>query len=1086
MLPSTHQMPDNASGRGFAASGFFVARTPLLPFEDFEAWGEGLEAPGVDAGDSEAMARAIASDRERLRARLMERLERPEIREALHVASPSLFEASERWRRQPEGKKGARIERALVRYLARMTTRATPFGLFSGCSAGTVVPEAGETRLRLGPRATYRRHTRLDMDCFSRLCESLAARPELRPTLIHRPNSSLYEAAGRLRYAESALSGTGRAYRLMALEASPFIQDTLARAGAGALLEELASALVAADPEILPEEARQFVDELVESQILVSDLAPRVTGPDPMPDLVSHLRLAGSAAAGALDHFAKGLARLDEAGLGHEPDAYQELIRGLADLGLEVDPSRFVQIDMVKPAPEAVLGGAVIEELRRGVDVLYRLAPRSSDPFDRFREAFEARFGDRREVPLMEVLDEEAGIGFRQSEEPAEGAPLLAGLAFPAAPGGTVVWDRRDQHLQHLVHEAVARGEHRIDLGPADLEMLSNPSPPPPPLPDALHVLARVAARSADALRQGRFEVHLVNAAGPSGARLLGRFCHADGDILNGVRAHVEEEERLRPDAVFAEVVHLQEGRLGNIVARPVLRRYEIPFLCRAAVDPEHQIPVSDLRVSVVSGRVVLTSERLGREVIPRLTTAHNYHLGSLGVYRFLCALQTQGTLGALYWQWGPLQTAPFLPRVTCGRLVLERARWTVSAQEVRELARWKGPESLRQLRGWRERRGLPRCVLLVDSDNELPVDFENIVSAEIFLDEAQGRSSVTLQEQFPGPEDHWVEGPEGRFAQELVVPFVRPGPAAEARPLRREAPSARRAFPPGSEWLFAKLYTGTATADTVLREAVAPVVRQAMASGDADAWFFIRYGDPDWHLRVRLHGDPKALHGRVLPALQREAESLLDRGLIWRLQFDTYQREVSRYGGPEAIWPVESLFCADSEAALGIVEALEGESAAGERWRLAVRGIDLLLSDLGLDLPGRTQVMAAMRGSYTRELRADQRLKQQLGDRQRRLRDEVSLLVQPDWDDQDSLAPGFAALRRRSRQSAPAIAELVALERSGRLLLSRGELALSLIHMHVNRLLRAEGRQHELVLAELLFRHYTAQAARSSSEDRL
>ena len=63
--------------------------------------------------------------------------------------------------------------------------------------------------------------------------------------------------------------------------------------------------------------------------------------------------------------------------------------------------------------------------------------------------------------------------------------------------------------------------------------------------------------------------------------------------------------------------------------------------------------------------------------------------------------------------------------------------------------------------------------------------------------------------------------------------------------------PFSRR-FPPGSEWLYAKLYTGIATADDVLLEVIAPLTQEALRRGAADKWFFIRYADPQWHLRLR------------------------------------------------------------------------------------------------------------------------------------------------------------------------------------------------------------------------------------------
>ena len=49
---------------------------------------------------------------------------------------------------------------------------------------------------------------------------------------------------------------------------------------------------------------------------------------------------------------------------------------------------------------------------------------------------------------------------------------------------------------------------------------------------------------------------------------------------------------------------------------RPILRQYEIPYLATSRMPPEKQIPVSDLMVSVQGGRIVLRSNRLGREVL--------------------------------------------------------------------------------------------------------------------------------------------------------------------------------------------------------------------------------------------------------------------------------------------------------------------------------------------------------------------------------------------------------------------------------------------------------------------------------------
>ncbi|HLL22778.1 MAG TPA: lantibiotic dehydratase, partial [Kofleriaceae bacterium] len=171
-------------------AGFFALRTPLLPFDEWLRWGDGLEA---GAADAQTLEGALSNDRARLRARLVEALSRAEVRDALFVASPSADAAFARWIEDPDSEYGQKLERTLVRYFSRMAARATPFGLFSGCSVG---PVGAATRLVVDARAHYRRHTRLDMDYMCKLTHALASQPALARELRYRPSSSLYQVAG--------------------------------------------------------------------------------------------------------------------------------------------------------------------------------------------------------------------------------------------------------------------------------------------------------------------------------------------------------------------------------------------------------------------------------------------------------------------------------------------------------------------------------------------------------------------------------------------------------------------------------------------------------------------------------------------------------------------------------------------------------------------------------------------------------------------------------------------------------------------------------------------------------------------------
>jgi thiopeptide-type bacteriocin biosynthesis protein len=1104
-----------------APSGFFVLRTPLLPFTAVTGWSDGLQAPAAwRHADSGLLDDAVAADRTQLRRRLEDIVTTPAFRDALYVASPSLAAAVDPWRKEPDGDKGRATERALVSYFMRAAARPTPFGLFAGCTTGTI----GErTQLRLAGVREYERHTRLDMDFLWELAEAIERDPSLGAGLSYRPNSSLYQSGDRLLFAEARLGRGGRRYRLVAVEPTPYLTATLERARDGARLSALADALVTGDVTLA--EADEYIAELAVSQLLVADIKPQLTGPPPTEAFVTALARheRGVGLARRLSQAAGQLAAIDADGIGVPAERYRAVAELLGELPVSPEPSRFVQVDVTKPAAEATLGAGVVAELRRGAGILHALTRyRRPEGLHQFREQFTRRY-ETREVPLAQALDEENGIGFERSSAPsAEAAPLLAGVPLHPPQDQSVPWSRRDAFLLGKLTRALAAGSREITIDAAEAAAAADGDIPP--LPDAFEVVATIMPSpgtgdegrpgTGDEARPGtggkdgpapgtgrgawrRATVAVLHSAsGPSGARLLGRFCHADGELRRLVRAHLAAEEAVHPDRVFAEVVHLPEGRVGNILCRPVLRGYEIPYLGRSGAPADRQLPLSDLLVSVQDERIVLRSRRLGREVVPRLTTAHNHVTRGLGVYRFLGALQSQHVTPGVTWDWGPLAQAPFLPRVVSGRVILSRARWNLTGDDLAAFREPPGetpsglrPSGARQfaaVQRLRERCRLPRYVALADGENELAVDLDNVLSLEMLAHEVRGRTYAVLVEMVPGPDELCSYGPEGAFTHQVIIPFVRtPQPEPEPMPRSEPAPAAVRAatpgarrFPPGSEWLYVKLFTGPATADQVLRR-IASVLTWALTAGGADQWFFLRYGDPDWHLRLRIHGAPNRLLHETLPLLTRVTAPLLDTGELWRLQLDTYEREVERYGGPTGIRLAERVFHADSDAVLAIVRDLTGDAGAELRWRVALRGVDLLFDDLGLTLEQKRDIAAAAQHGYGREFGVGGAFQQEVSRRYRGERAAVEALLDPDRDPPAELAASLRALHQRSAALAWPARELRAAAKAGRLTVSLPELALSLAHLHVNRVLRSSQRAQELVIYEMLGRAYRSQAAR-------
>lgn len=1026
-------------------------------------------------------------DRKKIREKFKKLLARGEVREALWHASPDLFENIPIWMSEPGSERGERIELALYRYLARMAARPTPFGLFSGCSTGSV---GGATELTLPPRSAYARHTRLDMEALYAVLRKLAAAPAMLDKLAVRANSSLYALNGRLNYAESHFNGERRTNHLVAVEETEPIASALAKAENGATAASIASAIVEENPRLTADEAREFVGDLVATQVLVPEPAPPITGGDPARYVAAKLQTTAETrdAGNALARVCDALRDIDARGVGQSADAYREPIELMKDLAPEIKRSHLFQIDLTKPPKSLELSDAVCREFLRGSDILRAISlfrkGRGNPHLERFRSAFQDRY-EGKETPLHQALDEESGIGFGPwSVSGLEASPLIEGLSFGKKGTEDTAWGERESYLFRRLEETVLAGGAELALDGKDLEKLK--SDEAPGFPDAFGAFGTLLARSPEALAKGEYRILLTGTLGPTAALMFARFCHADARLREATEKYLRAEEAFRPGAIFAEIVHLPQDRYGNFICRPLLRQYEIPYLGRSGAPPEFQIPITDLMVSVSGGRVTLRSRKLGKEIIPRLSNAHSYMLfDNLPIYQFLCALQEQDAAHS-GWSWGPLAgTAPFLPRVTHGRFVFDRARWRILKEELpKESA--SAAEIFKAVRGMKEKKRMPDLVWLVEADHVMPFDLRNALAARVLVHMIRAGDGSVLVEGIPGEEDLCVSGPEGKFTHELVIPFVRsdapagPGEAREPRPqaVSREIP---RRFPPGSEWLYAKLYAGTLAVDKIIGE-IRPLVEELIESSVIDRWFFIRYGDPSWHARIRFHGDPSRLMSEALPRLEKTIRPLIGEGTIWRFQLDTYEREVERYGGAGAMPLAEEIFHADSDFAAGILDKLlPGEEGEDARWRLALAGVDRLFSDCGMDLKEKRAAAQALSDSYMREFDVikSKPFKDMLAEKLRKHRKDLEMLLDySGWKDHP-LSPGLEPLEARSKRLAPAMEKLKGLDREGGLNAPLRELAKSYAHMHVNRVLRAAHRAQELVIYSFLSQIYHSLEAR-------
>ncbi|SKA31038.1 thiopeptide-type bacteriocin biosynthesis domain-containing protein [Chitinophaga eiseniae] len=1021
------------------AENFYVVRTPLLP---------------VNTTGSLAHPHLVEHIRQILQT--------PFLREAIYIASPELFGELEKWE---QGSQDDKLVYSLYRYLLRMSSRCTPYGLFAGCATGAVSEQSG---IRLHHYAQHVKQSRLDMNYVAELVTAFTAIPAVREQLRFYPNSSLYQSGSRYRYAAYQLSNKFRHYFLTAVNTSDYLDAVLAMAAHGTTLKDIRNCLVDEANGITAADADDFTEELLQSQLLVSELEPTVTGEQFFQRFVE--RAAALQQDGEWLPVLRRIQSLLQDQQSSIPE-YRQVHTLVKSLMPDTSEKDLIQTDLFMATVQNTLSHTLLEDITTQVNQLRKLMRhRPHTDLENFCQAFSKRY-EEQEIPLSLALDPEAGIGYgyhlgrHTDHTPLADDIVVAGAETPAPrPAGKLQLFQQQQ-----LYRCLRENSTEILLTDADLDALQEKDTAT--LPYSMYLMGSILGASAAAVDAGHYLFELNGCAGPSAANLLGRFCHGDEQLAAQLKACLDREAAQEPDKIFAEVVHLPEARTGNVLLRPQLRDHEIVYLANSTAPADQQLPLSDLMISVQQGRIVLRSRKLNKIIVPRMSTAHNYRNG-LPVYKFLCELQHQDYPGNLGWAWQLPGGETFLPRVRYRNIILSKCSWTLDKKDFPDLD--SGKSCLAIFQPFKTKWQLPSHVVIVEGDNELLIDTTQEASLHLLFRQLRKSGTLTVQEFLSTAENCWIEGPDGRHTNQFIIPVHDTGPVQKPATTTATNPATAtlpRQFMPGSEWLYVKVYCGTRTAEDLLKETLQPLALQLTEAALIDKWFFIRYTDPDHHLRIRFHHSSRPDFWKtVLERFYAALQEFSGKELVYRIQTDTYERETERYGDATMEFS-ESLFWCDSEAVVQTVALLDEEQGEDYRWQLALRGTDMLIQDFGYTPEEKPAFMEKLQQGFFREHGGEKALLLQLNDKYRKEMRKVQSILNPHDDEHNGIGEAVAFFRQRSEKIRCLLQQYGPLP-------DKAALLPSYIHMFLNRLFLANQRKQELVLYHFLSKYYASQAA--------
>ncbi|MDV2444466.1 lantibiotic dehydratase [Elizabethkingia anophelis] len=669
----------------------------------------------------------------------------PLFLEALYLASPDLYDEVIKWKKRQKEDLTTQIpqhlKNTLLKYFIRMSTRCTPFGMFAGVDSGhfsTILAKPVTRTI-----TALIRESRLDMHFLIALAQYLSHLVHIKDNLLFYPNNSIYLIGNKIRYIEYEYRQGKRDYFISSAPLSAELGSILKNAQKGLNIKALSKLLI--NDHITKKEALEFIEELIRNQILISELEPNVSGEDFLEKIILFLqKIKANNELLWINKIKEKLKQLDLNTV-NSTEKYKAIEKFINRFPIIFERKYLIQTDLYY-LNHKILHTKWKKKLQKAIGFLNKITqPTQESTFIKFKNAFSRRF-EMREMPLTYIMDPEIGIGYLQNIQSKGLHPYIEDLTLPETLENKIC-NLKLSPLQQILNQKLQyfflSEESVLQLQDKDFSEFSENWTD---LPDTMSFMSEIITDN------GEEKLIFTGGGGSSGANLVTRFCSEKHNLKQHVESIIQKEESLNPDVILAEIIHLPQSRIGNILRRPTLRKYEIPYLAKSTLQEKFQIPVDDLYISIKQNQIVLRSKSLNKEIKPMLSNAHNYSADSLPVYYFLCDILSQNKRPALFFSWGDLEHIyHFLPRVEYNGIILSKARWKIFYEEIQHLCLLKDNSKilLEEIKKWQKKRRIPDWVTWSVSDNKLAINLQNYSTILLFLETLKPKKFIMIEEFF-------------------------------------------------------------------------------------------------------------------------------------------------------------------------------------------------------------------------------------------------------------------------------------------------------------------------------------------------
>lgn len=924
-------MVTNKSINSYQLLNKFILRTPILPIESLEKF---------IYSENDLISFCFSN---------------PLILEGIFLSSPELLtEFYNIKNKSIKSKK--KLLHAVLKYLIRMSTKPVPNGLHSKSSIGKLSSTKNKI---LNLSNELKRNYQLDTYIYFSILNYLLDIPCFVESLIVYPNNTIYSTNDEYSYYTYDVNETDLNFKIGRVEKNEIIENLLILAKNGIIVGDLYVSLRTEFTNIINPYA--LISELLKNKFLISQLELTLNNSNFLNSCINIIENIRNK-PDYLDNVNSALKKvnviLNSFRTNSELATYKEIADALSFIPVNFSKARFLYVNATCDLIESDLNKEIASELTKLIEfVPYLIRNSHSLILNNFKKEFVTRFQDQ-ELPLSHVLDPVFGIGYVLYGESNQSEDISLSSINQNSENLTYFheFNKLDLLLNNLIISSTANNSYEVELPLFEVEKLFKPAMK---ISKTISALIKIIVTNNN---ESNYMVHLKDFTSFA-TRSMSRFSIFNQEISEFCKEIDEIEFDPNSKIINAEVIHIPNLRIANILQRNVYNKFIIPLITNCDNKQSYEVTYNDLFVSVRNNRIVIKSKSLNKEIIPCASTVYNFSKSESPIYKFLCELQYQNVIPGWEFNWGVFgNNLKFTPRLKWKNIILSRATWRFTYTDFNFLLVPNCSFNMQEFHEFQVKYKLPNTVYAKMPEGELFLNLKSYICIELLQKEVSKLNEgefIVFYEDLNQLGKSNVQSIMGNFENEYLFSYANYNSTSKMyynsysnckNVNEKTIKNVQRKFPPGSEWTFYSIYCNEQFSDKLLLLFKSFFIRETKIFLKVEKWFFIRYNDPCYHLRFRFLINDKFVLESFKNTFSQFLNECFIKKVIWNVQIGTYERELERYGY-QNIEAAEFLFTFDSKAILSIINEQFIGLSLNDKILIGILSVDFLFRDFNLSL---------------------------------------------------------------------------------------------------------------------------------------